>query len=65
MGLWHNQLPITGLLEKNPFAEKAPRYLRVSAYRYRFTNADERQQSGHWWKRQYLGEFSRVAPRVP
>jgi len=65
LGLWHNQTAITELLEDNPFAHKAPRYLRISAYRYHFTSRSEYQQSGNWWQRQYLGEFSRVAPRIP
>jgi len=65
LGLWHNQKPITDLLEVNPFADKAPRYLRVLAYRYHFTNQQQRQQSGDWWTREYLGDFSQLAPRRP
>jgi hypothetical protein len=56
---------VTGLLEHNPFAEQPPRYLRVLAYRYQFTTAEERAQTGNWWKRDYLGIFPYVTPRRP
>jgi hypothetical protein len=61
-----NQPAITHLLAGNPFEGRAPpRYLRVDAYRYRFTTPKERAESGNWWKAEYLGEFPDVAPRRP
>ncbi len=64
--LWHNQQEVTQLLAYNPFADKPPpRYLRVLAYRYRFTDFSERKDSGQWWKSEYLGEFPQVPPRRP
>ena len=48
----------TALLEHNPFADGPPRYLRVDAYQYNFTNYEERKQSGNWWKRTALGTFA-------
>ncbi|MEJ2592582.1 MAG: lipase maturation factor family protein [Candidatus Thiodiazotropha sp.] len=56
---------VTALLAVDPFADRPPRYLRVLAYRYRFTTPSERAASGDWWRRTYLGEFPRVAPRRP
>ncbi len=56
---------VTGLLAVNPFAERPPRYLRVLAYRYRFTDAQTRARSGDWWQARYLGQFPAVPPRVP
>ena len=56
---------VTGLLETNPFPDTPPRYLRVLVYRYNFTTVQERAQSGHWWRVEYLGEFPRVEPRSP
>jgi len=53
------------LLEYDPFPDKPPKYLRVSAWRYRFTTPQERAQSGNWWKREYLGIFPMVPPRRP
>ena len=53
------------LLEYNPFSEQPPRYLRVLAFEYRFTTPEEKEATGNWWKRKYLGEFPYVKPRVP
>ncbi len=56
---------VLALLKDNPFEGKPPRYLRVLVYKYNFTNQDERNQTGNWWKREYLGVFPYVAPRRP
>jgi hypothetical protein len=56
---------VLALLKENPFAGKPPTYLRVLVYRYHFTNWEERQKTGNWWKREYLGEFPYVEPRRP
>jgi len=48
---------VVGLLARNPFPDKPPRYIRAIFYRYRFTTADEHRQTGAWWKRQELGEY--------
>ena len=45
---------VTGLLAHDPFPDKPPHYIRAMFYRYRFTNTEERRQSGAWWKRQEL-----------
>jgi hypothetical protein len=63
--LSENSPAVTGLLATNPFADAPPRYLRVLAYRYRFTTPAERGQSGKIWHGEYLGEFPRVPPRRP
>ncbi len=56
---------VAGLLAVNPFETQPPRYLRVLAYRYRFTDAPTRQRTGDWWQVQYLGQFPAVPPRRP
>ncbi len=56
---------VTGLMAYNPFPESPPHYLRVLAYRYTFTSASERAESGNWWRREYLGQFPQVKPRRP
>ncbi len=56
---------ILALLDKNPFPNRPPAYLRVTAWRYRFSTAAERAQTGTWWQREYLGVFPFVAPRKP
>jgi len=63
--LHHNEPDVTALLRHNPFADKAPRYLRVLAYRYRFSTPAQRERSGQVWQAQYLGVFPQVKPRRP
>jgi hypothetical protein len=58
MALLDNSPTATALLQHNPFADNPPRYIRVEAYRYNFTNSDERKQTGNWWRREALGPFS-------
>jgi predicted DCC family thiol-disulfide oxidoreductase YuxK len=48
---------VTRLLAHNPFPDKPPQYIRAMFYRYRFTNSEERRQTGAWWKRQELREY--------
>ncbi len=56
---------VLDLLEYNPFVDKPPTYLRVQVFQYRFTTIEERNLTGHWWKREYLGQFPYVRPRLP
>ena len=63
--LWHNEPSVNALLAHNPFADESPKYLRVLVYRYHFTSKEERAESGNWWKREYLGQFPQVPPRIP
>ncbi|MCB1773996.1 MAG: lipase maturation factor family protein [Gammaproteobacteria bacterium] len=53
------------LLANDPFAGTPPRYLRVMAYRYRFTTPAERAGSGRVWDAELLGQFPFVPPRRP
>jgi hypothetical protein len=45
------------LIEQNPFPGQPPKHIRAMVYRYRFTNFDERRQSGNWWKSELLGNY--------
>lgn len=56
---------VLDLLDYNPFPEKPPKYTRVQVFLYEFTNFEERQETGNWWKYQYLGLFPDVRPRRP
>ena len=59
MALLDNSPAVTALLQDNPFADKLPpRYLRVDAYLYHFTDHEERQRTGNWWRREALGPFT-------
>src|SRR5579871_4491971 len=48
-----------GLLGRNPFPERPPRYIRAQYYRYTFTTPDERRATGRWWNRNLLGAYLR------
>ncbi len=64
--LRENRPAVTHLLARNPFEGGAPpRQLRVLAYRYRFTTAEQRARTGNWWNAEYLGEYPDVPPRRP
>jgi hypothetical protein len=56
---------VLDLLDYNPFKEKPPTYTRVQVFLYKFTNFEERQETGNWWKYEYLGLFPNVRPRRP
>jgi uncharacterized membrane protein YphA (DoxX/SURF4 family) len=56
--LLDNSPTVTALLKHNPFPDAPPRYIRVDAYKYNFTNFEERRQTGNWWKRTALGVFT-------
>jgi hypothetical protein len=45
---------VLGLLRSNPFPNRPPRYVRARLFRYRFTNPEERRQTGAWWKREFV-----------
>jgi hypothetical protein len=48
---------VLALLEKNPFPDKPPRFIRAALYDYRFTDFAERRQTGAWWTRKPTGEY--------
>ncbi|MFL6538828.1 MAG: lipase maturation factor family protein, partial [Chthoniobacterales bacterium] len=56
-----NSKPVVGLLADDPFPDQPPRYVRATSYEYQFTTAEERRQTGNWWKR---GEARRYLPSV-
>jgi len=45
------------LLGRNPFPGEPPRFVRARLYRYRFTTAQERRETGAWWSRTLIGEY--------
>src|SRR5262245_24031216 len=46
------------LLATDPFAGRAPRYVRGRLYRYRLSEWAARSREGVWWAREDLGEYS-------
>jgi hypothetical protein len=55
--LLENAPGVLELLETHPFPLTPPRFLRAELYRYRFTDAQTRESTGQWWRREYLGPF--------
>ena len=56
---------VIDLLAYNPFPQAPPQYIRVQVFQYEFTDFDERNETGNWWKYRYLGQFPYVRPRMP
>jgi predicted DCC family thiol-disulfide oxidoreductase YuxK len=54
--LLENEPTVTALLEKNPFADKPPVYVRAQFYDYTFAGREEKAK-GQWWNRQLLGQY--------
>jgi hypothetical protein len=48
---------VLALLEKNPFADRPPRFIRAIRYDYRFSTRAEMQAGGAWWHRERRGLF--------
>jgi hypothetical protein len=51
-----NQPAVMALMEKNPFPDKPPRFVRAQFYDYRFSDSAEKA-SGRWWHRHLLGMY--------
>ena len=48
---------VLALLGTNPFPDKPPVYVRAVVYDYRFTDPQERKETGLWWKREMKGVY--------
>ena len=48
---------VLALVEKNPFPEQPPRYLRAVLYEYHFTDWATRRATGNWWRRERKGLY--------
>jgi hypothetical protein len=48
---------VIDLMEKNPFPEKPPKYIRAWLYDYHFSSPAEKAQNGSWWRREELGLY--------
>jgi len=49
---------VLALLEKNPFPDHPPRYIRSVVYDYRFSDFKTRRETGAWWVRTPEGQYS-------
>ena len=48
---------VLGLLERNPFPNAPPHYIRAVLYEYRFTDFATRRKTGAWWRREKIGDY--------
>jgi hypothetical protein len=53
--LLENEPSVTGLLERNPFPDKPPTYVRAEFYEYTYAGND--QAAGQWWNRRLVGLY--------
>jgi hypothetical protein len=53
-----NDHDVLSLFASNPFPQAPPRYVRAVLWQYWFTTLKEKQASGAWWRRQYLGLYA-------
>jgi hypothetical protein len=49
--------PVLALLQKNPFPQHPPKFIRAGLYEYHFTNPAGRRATGAWWRREPAGEY--------
>src|SRR4029453_18646467 len=49
--------PVLGLLERNPFPDSPPRYVRAQLFDYHFSTPSERRATGAWWVRKAIGSY--------
>jgi lipase maturation factor 1 len=54
--LLQNEPTVTALLRDNPFAAKAPQYIRAQFYDYTFSSSEELRH-GLWWQRRSVGLY--------
>jgi hypothetical protein len=54
--LLQNEPSVTALLDKNPFADEPPVYVRAQFYDYRFSARDGKRQH-LWWERKSVGLY--------
>ena len=51
---------VLALLEKNPFPNAPPKYIRAVVYEYHFTDRATRRDTGEWWRREPVGTYMPV-----
>ncbi len=54
--LLENEPSVTALLERNPFPDKPPTYLRAEFYEYTYAGNDD-HAAGRWWNRRLAGLY--------
>ena len=55
--LLENDRQTLGLLRRNPFADRPPKFIRAQYFVYEFTSWNERRERRAWWKRRPIGQY--------
>jgi hypothetical protein len=48
---------VLSLMERNPFPEGPPKYIRAMVYDYHFTDLGTLRMEGTWWRREFKGAY--------
>ena len=59
------QPEVLELFSNVPFGEEKLRAARVSVYRYRLLSSEQRRESGNWWSREWVGQYSPQITAAP
>jgi hypothetical protein len=49
---------VTGLFASNPFPDAPPAVVRMMAYRYTFTDRKTHRETGRYWNKVYVGDYT-------
>jgi lipase maturation factor 1 len=63
--LLENDKDVLGLFRSNPFPQAPPRYIRAVLWQYWFTTSAEKQATGNWWRREFLGMYAPELTKTP
>jgi lipase maturation factor 1 len=62
--LLSNDKDVLDLFADNPFAQEAPRQIRVVLWQYWFATMAEKRETGMWWRRQLVGLYAPTLERT-
>jgi hypothetical protein len=54
---------VLGLFRMNPFPQHPPRFVRTVLWQYWFTSMAQKRNTGDWWRRSLLGQYSPTLKR--
>jgi len=63
--LLQNEPDVLALFANNPFPDAPPLRVRAVVYRYWFTDMKTKRETGMWWQRELLGDYSPPLEREP
>jgi Lipase maturation factor len=63
--LLQNSPDVLELFASNPFPSSPPKEVRSVLYQYWFTTLREKRETGHWWRRERLGEYAPALATQP